>query len=107
MKILPADFCEAWAGRIWNLHPSLLPEFPGANAFEKSYEAKGPLGVSIHRVTAEMDAGPLCLQKKISDQAQMDFPQLDQAGLRISQTEQSLVREWARRVEFQEGRGWT
>jgi folate-dependent phosphoribosylglycinamide formyltransferase PurN len=108
MKILPVEFCEDWAGKIWNLHPSLLPDFPGAKAFEKSYEANGSMGVSIHAVTSEMDAGPLCLQKKISDQAQKDFPEMDQAELKVSQTEQSLVREWSRRVQFEtEGRTWS
>jgi phosphoribosylglycinamide formyltransferase-1 len=99
MKILPADFCEHWQGRIWNLHPSLLPEFAGADAIERSYAAKGSFGVSVHQVTAEMDAGPLCLQHRLSSEVQRDFPTLSQAQMRISQTEQRLVREWARRMQ--------
>ena len=99
MKILPAEFCEAWVGKMWNLHPSLLPDFAGAEAIERSYEAGGRFGVSVHEVTAEMDAGPLCLQKKRSEQVKTEFVSIGEAQMRISQTEQRLVREWAGRVQ--------
>lgn len=62
MKILPADFVEAWAGRIVNLHPSLLPLFPGLDSIEKSYQEKAPMGVSLHTVIPAMDEGPLLNQ---------------------------------------------
>ena len=94
MKIIPASFVEKWAHKIWNLHPSLLPDFPGVESIEKSYEAGGSMGVSVHEVTAEMDAGPLKLQKKISDQAKNEM-NLEDAQMRISLTEQRLVRHWA------------
>jgi phosphoribosylglycinamide formyltransferase-1 len=97
MRLLPEGFVNEWAGRIWNLHPSLLPAFPGLAAIEKSFEAGGAMGVTVHEVVAEMDAGPLCLQKKISDQAQVEMS-LSGAQLKISQTEQRLVREWMTRV---------
>jgi len=106
MKILPASFCEHWQGRIWNLHPSLLPEFTGADAIERSYEAGGSFGVSIHAVTAEMDAGPLCLQNRISSKVQTDFSTLQSAQMRISITEQRLVREWAGRAQAQRRSVW-
>ncbi len=95
MKILPVEFVEAWAGKMWNLHPSLLPEFPGLHAIEKSHEAGGRMGVTIHQVTEEMDAGPLALQACISENAkQLSLPE---AQLKISQAEQRLVREWVLR----------
>lgn len=96
MKLVPGEFVQAWSGKIWNLHPSLLPAFPGLEALEKSYEAGGCMGVSVHEVTAEMDAGPLQLQRKICDASKKEFS-LEDAGLRISITEQNLVRELARR----------
>jgi phosphoribosylglycinamide formyltransferase-1 len=101
MKILPGEFCAHWAGKIWNLHPSLLPDFTGAEALERSYQAGIKMGVSIHPVTAEMDAGPLCLQNQITAQAQKDFPRLSEAQMRIAETEQRLVREWAVRAQAQ------
>jgi len=65
MKILPADFCEKWKGKILNVHPSLLPQFKGAKAFDQSFTANQPMGVSIHQVTAGMDEGPLVYQQKV------------------------------------------
>lgn len=102
MKILPAEFVSDWAGRIWNLHPSLLPEHPGLNAIEKSYEAGLRMGVSLHQVTAEMDAGPLILQTAICENAKREFS-LSDAEFKISRTEQRLVRELARRKNPQAG----
>lgn len=64
MRLLPASFLQKWQGRIFNLHPSLLPLYPGKNAIEKSYEAGDAMGVSIHHVITEMDAGRVVLQKK-------------------------------------------
>jgi phosphoribosylglycinamide formyltransferase-1 len=107
MKILPAEFVQKWQGRMWNLHPSLLPAYPGLHAIEKSYEAGGEMGVTLHEVTVEMDAGPICLQKKICEKAKAEMS-FDEAQTKISQTEQRLVREWASRVQLQRGeiQGW-
>ena len=63
MKLLPAAFVDNWKGRIFNIHPSLLPEFKGLNAIENSWKSGRPMGVTIHRVTEEMDAGEIMLQK--------------------------------------------
>jgi phosphoribosylglycinamide formyltransferase 1 len=93
MRLLPADFVKQWEGKIWNLHPSLLPAFPGKNSIEESYQAKAPMGVTIHEVIVEMDAGPIQLQKEIKRQDKLTDCQLE-----ISMTEQFLVREFARRV---------
>lgn len=100
MKIIPPHFCNQWKGQIWNLHPSLLPDFKGASAIEQSYEAGRKMGVTIHEVTPEMDAGPIVLQKKISDSADKDFLTLEDARREISQTEQQQVQKWMRRRPF-------
>lgn len=62
MRILPASFVEDWTGRIINLHPSLLPLFPGLDSIEKSYQEKASMGVSLHTVIPAMDEGPLLNQ---------------------------------------------
>lgn len=65
MRVIPAEFLRKWEGRILNIHPSLLPSFPGLNALERSYTENAPMGVSLHQVVAEVDAGPILFQKRI------------------------------------------
>ena len=64
MRILSPWFCEKWAGKIINVHPSLLPAFAGGcNAIEDAYNYGCKVfGVTIHWVTPEVDAGPIIAQ---------------------------------------------
>ena len=49
-----------------NIHPSYLPAFPGGRAIQDAFEAKvSETGVTVHYVTAEVDSGPIILQKKV------------------------------------------
>lgn len=66
MRILTADFVSQWAGKILNIHPSLLPDYPGLNTHAKAIEA-GDLeaGASVHLVTPELDAGPVIAQIRV------------------------------------------
>ena len=65
MRILSSWFCEKWAGKIINIHPSLLPAFAGGcNAIEDAYNHGCKIiGVTIHWVTPEVDAGPIIAQE--------------------------------------------
>lgn len=92
MKILPDHFVNQWTGRIFNLHPSLLPSFPGLQALEKSFANKAPLGVSLHEVVAEMDAGPLVYQKSLNAGQFPQFWGWNQISLRTSLAEHQLMR---------------
>jgi phosphoribosylglycinamide formyltransferase 1 len=66
MRILSPEFVRAWQGKILNVHPSLLPKYPGAHAIKEAFEAKEKeTGVTIHFVTAEVDAGPIILQRRV------------------------------------------
>lgn len=60
MRLITAVLLDAYPNRILNLHPSLLPAFPGTNAIEQAlaYGVK-VTGCTVHLVTAEMDAGPV------------------------------------------------
>jgi phosphoribosylglycinamide formyltransferase-1 len=63
MRLLSAQFVEKWAGRIINIHPSLLPEFKGLHTHERAIAAgKSIHGCTVHYVTAGMDEGPTILQ---------------------------------------------
>ena len=81
MKLLPGTFVDTWKGQILNLHPSLLPLFPGLEAIEKSFAAESDMGVSVHTVVEEMDAGPLLLQRKIQKHSELSISKLRIAAL--------------------------
>lgn len=71
MRILTDDFVKHYAGRMLNIHPSLLPEFRGLNTHQRALDAEVKQhGVSIHYVSNELDGGPLVLQAVIDVQAQ-------------------------------------
>ena len=60
MRILTPGFVERYADRIVNIHPSLLPAFPGLDTHRRAIEAGCRFaGASVHRVTAELDEGPI------------------------------------------------
>ncbi len=73
MKILSPGFVWRWKNRIVNIHPSLLPAFPGANAYRQAYE-KGVrvAGVTAHFVTPQLDEGPIIAQRAFS--VELDEP---------------------------------
>ena len=63
MRILSADFISKYFGKILNIHPSLLPKFPGLNTHQRAIEASEKIhGVSVHFVTEELDSGPVIAQ---------------------------------------------
>lgn len=60
MRVLKARFLESFAGKIINLHPSLLPSFPGLDAIGQAWRRGVKVsGCTVHAVTAEVDAGPI------------------------------------------------
>lgn len=65
MKIVSPLFLEQWQKPILNVHPSLLPLYPGLNSIRRAFEEKNDVGVTVHRVIAEVDAGSILFQKKV------------------------------------------
>ena len=66
MRILTAEFVDHFAGRLINIHPSLLPKFKGLHTHQRAIEAgETEHGASVHFVTAELDDGPVILQAKV------------------------------------------
>ena len=64
MRILSSDFINHFAGKILNIHPSLLPKFPGLNSHRKAIDAKEKYhGATVHFVTEELDGGPIINQE--------------------------------------------
>jgi phosphoribosylglycinamide formyltransferase-1 len=67
MRILSPWFVEKWAGRIINIHPSLLPKYRGLDTHARAIEAGDPAsGCSVHIVTEELDAGEVLGQAKVA-----------------------------------------
>ena len=67
MKILNKKTTDHFYGKIINIHPSLLPKYPGLNTHTKVIENKDVYhGISIHYVSSELDAGPIIAQGKIT-----------------------------------------
>jgi phosphoribosylglycinamide formyltransferase 1 len=66
MRILTPEFVQRFAGRIVNIHPSLLPAFTGLRTHERALEAGCKLaGATVHFVTAELDHGPIIAQAAV------------------------------------------
>jgi phosphoribosylglycinamide formyltransferase-1 len=67
MRILGEEFVDRYAGRILNIHPSLLPEYRGLHTHRRVLEAGEPVhGASVHFVTRELDGGPVVLQARVA-----------------------------------------
>jgi phosphoribosylglycinamide formyltransferase-1 len=67
MRILTPDFVGRWAGRMVNIHPSLLPKYPGLHTHERALTAGDSHGgCSVHLVTADLDSGPLLGQTAVA-----------------------------------------
>jgi phosphoribosylglycinamide formyltransferase-1 len=66
MRILTAPFVEHYAGRLLNIHPSLLPHFPGLATHRQALESGVPEhGATVHFVTAQLDHGPVIAQARV------------------------------------------
>lgn len=66
LRILSADFVTHYSGKLLNIHPSLLPKYPGLNTHRRALAAgETEHGASIHFVTQDLDCGPLIIQARI------------------------------------------
>ncbi|MEM6305924.1 MAG: phosphoribosylglycinamide formyltransferase [Pseudomonadota bacterium] len=67
MRILTGGFIEAWAGRMLNIHPSLLPKYKGLNTHARALSAgDAEHGCTVHEVTAKLDDGPILGQARLN-----------------------------------------
>jgi phosphoribosylglycinamide formyltransferase-1 len=66
MRVLTPGFVNRWAGRVVNIHPSLLPKYPGLDTHARALAAgDAEAGCTVHEVTAELDAGPVLGQARV------------------------------------------
>ena len=67
MRILTPVFIEPYLGRLLNIHPSLLPKYPGLHTHQRALDARDDeAGATVHFVTPELDSGPPVLQARVS-----------------------------------------
>jgi len=91
MKVLPAGFVTALSPNIINLHPSLLPAFPGAHAVRDALSAgANTTGATVHIVDAGVDTGPILAQREIAVPAGISQSDLHE---QIKTIERSLIVE--------------
>ena len=66
MRILTPGFIGRFAGRMLNIHPSLLPKYPGLHTHQRALDAgDAEAGCTVHEVTADLDAGPILGQARV------------------------------------------
>lgn len=84
MKILSPRFCWNFPSRIINIHPSLLPAFPGAGAYRQAHDAGVKVvGVTSHFVTADLDRGPVICQDVIRLKPNEPLPSIISRGQKL------------------------
>ena len=89
MRIVSKKFCEAFAGRIINLHPSLLPKYKGLHAVEQALEAgETETGCTVHFVNEYLDSGAIIKQQTVPILPGDDAESLQRA---IQQAEHQLL----------------
>lgn len=84
MRIIPEDIVREFYPKIINIHPALLPAFPGVNSIERAFE-KGVkvTGITIHIVTEKVDDGPIILQRAIYIKDDWDLRKLESTVHRV------------------------
>ena len=109
MRILSPEFADAFAGRLINIHPALLPKYRGLNTHRRCLEAGDTEhGASVHFATAELDGGPVILQSRLDVRPAETAKDL---AARVLATEHVIlprVLGWLAdgRLVWRDGRGW-
>lgn len=79
MRILPSYIVRYYANKIINIHPSLLPKYPGLRSIERAYNNKEEYtGITIHYVEEEVDGGRIILQKKLKVDENWNLEKLEE-----------------------------
>ena len=96
MRVLTPEFVRRYAGRMVNIHPSLLPSFPGLNTHQRALDAGVRVhGATVHFVSDEVDAGPIIAQAAVPVHADDDAASL---AARVLQQEHRLLPHAVRHV---------
>ena len=109
MRILTGTFVNHFSGRVLNIHPSLLPKFPGLDTHQRAIDAGEEChGSTVHFVTEELDGGPAIIQGRVPV---MPDDSATELAARVLAVEQRIYPEAARllvagRLECRDGAAW-
>lgn len=109
MRILTGTFVNHYGGRVLNIHPSLLPKFPGLDTHERAIEAGEKWhGCTVHFVTEDLDGGPPIIQGRVPVMPDDSAATL---AARVLEVEHRIYPEAARmfaagRLELRDGAAW-
>lgn len=109
MRILTPHFVNRFAGRMLNIHPSLLPKYPGLDTHQRAIDARDRHhGCTVHFVTADLDAGPPVIQGKVPIMENDDAKSL---AARVLELEHRILPKAVAllasgRLELHEGSAW-
>ena len=96
MRLLSKDFVHAFQNRIVNIHPSLLPSFPGLNVQQQAIDHGVKIsGCTVHFVNEDLDAGPIILQRAVEV---MDGDTAETLAARILEQEHEAYVEAVKRI---------
>jgi len=109
MRILTPTFVDHFAGRILNIHPSLLPKYPGRNTHQRAIDAGDEWhGCTVHFVTTELDSGTAIIQGRVP---LLPDDTADELAARVLQVEHRIYPQAAAlfatgRLEYRDGCAW-
>lgn len=109
MRILTEGFTQHFLGKMLNIHPSLLPKYPGLNTHQRALDAgDSEHGLSVHFVTPELDGGPAILQAKVCIERGDNVETLQNKVHQQEHLAYPLVVQWFAegRLEFKSGQAW-
>jgi phosphoribosylglycinamide formyltransferase-1 len=107
MRVLTPHFLSSYPGRVLNIHPSLLPSFPGMNAQKQAFEYGVKItGATVHFVDSGMDTGPIVMQKSVEVFQEDDEDSLKNRILSVEHGLYPLVLRYALggKLHLKEGR---
>ncbi|MBC7371489.1 MAG: phosphoribosylglycinamide formyltransferase [Bdellovibrionaceae bacterium] len=107
MRILKENFIQSFwddrgFARIVNIHPSLLPQFPGRDGYRQAFEAKETLaGVTVHFVDLGVDTGPICAQQEFGIGDCKSVEEVEARGLAIEHELYPKTLNWILKNDFE------
>jgi phosphoribosylglycinamide formyltransferase-1 len=109
MRILSREFVARYEGRILNIHPALLPKYPGLHTHRRALEARErEHGATVHFVTAELDAGPAVIQARVRVEPEDDAESLAARVQSLEHRIYPVAVSWycAGRLRYSQGHAW-